>query len=112
MANTQPSLQSIFRETLRSITLHHGSLEFLSPGQIHKILTLFRAGANFSAISASDPNALRWDKLGYTYLLDLAAKDGKNAFVKETPSVEYWDELPSREKIDSMASYLKDVSYR
>ncbi|KAJ5163489.1 D-amino-acid oxidase [Penicillium coprophilum] len=66
------------------------------------------AGANFSAISASDPNALRWDRLGYTYLLDLAAKDGKNAFVKETPSVEYWDELPSREKIESMAAYLKD----
>ena len=46
------------------------------------------------------------------YLLDLAAKDGKNAFVKETPSVEYWDELPDYEKIDSMASYLKDVSSR
>ncbi|OQD71552.1 hypothetical protein PENPOL_c001G03520 [Penicillium polonicum] len=66
------------------------------------------AGANFSAISASDPNALRWDKLGYKYLLGLAAKDGKNAFVKETHSVEYWDELPSRGKIDSMAAYLKD----
>ncbi|KOS48867.1 hypothetical protein ACN38_g87 [Penicillium nordicum] len=66
------------------------------------------AGANFSAISASDPNALRWDKLGYKYLLDLAAKDGKNAFVKETSSVEYWDELPPRGKIDSMAAYLKD----
>lgn len=73
---------------------------------------MFRAGANFSAISTSDPNALRWDKLGYMHLLDLAAKDGKKAFVKETPSVEYWDELPSREKIDSMAAYLKDVSYR
>ncbi|OQE30424.1 hypothetical protein PENFLA_c003G05849 [Penicillium flavigenum] len=66
------------------------------------------AGANFSAISASDPNALRWDKLGYMHLLDLAAKDGQNAYVKETPSVEYWDELPSHEKIDSMAAYLKD----
>ncbi|KAI1837713.1 hypothetical protein DTO006G1_4628 [Penicillium roqueforti] len=66
------------------------------------------AGANFSAISASDPNALRWDKIGYMYLLDLAAKDGKNAFVKETPSVEYWDELPAHEKIDSMVEYLKD----
>jgi hypothetical protein len=72
---------------------------------------VFRAGANFSAISATDPNALRWDKLGYMHLLDLAAKDGQNAYVKETPSVEYWDELPSREKIDSMAAYLKDVSY-
>ncbi|KAJ5130888.1 D-amino-acid oxidase [Penicillium bovifimosum] len=66
------------------------------------------AGANFSALSASDENALRWDKFGYKYLLDLAAKDGKNAFVKETASIEYWDELPSRAKIDSMAEYLKD----
>ncbi|CAG8040219.1 unnamed protein product [Penicillium salamii] len=66
------------------------------------------AGANFSAISASDENALRWDKLGYAHLLDLAAKDGQNAFVKETPSVEYWDDMPSAAKIDSMAGYLKD----
>ncbi|CAI7592674.1 unnamed protein product [Penicillium bialowiezense] len=66
------------------------------------------AGANFSAISASDANALRWDKLGYTYLLDLAARDGRNSYVKETSSTEYWDELPSAAKIDSMAEYLKD----
>ncbi|KAJ5351129.1 D-amino-acid oxidase [Penicillium brevicompactum] len=66
------------------------------------------AGANFSAISASDDNALRWDKLGYTHLLGLAAKDGENSFVKETSSVEYWDELPPATKIDSMAGYLKD----
>ncbi|CAG7923820.1 unnamed protein product [Penicillium olsonii] len=70
------------------------------------------AGANFSAISASDENALRWDKLGYAHLLDLAAKDGRNAYVKETSSIEYWDEAPSAAKIDSMASYLKDVSLK
>lgn len=69
-----------------------------------------RAGANFSAISASDNNALRWDRLGYRHLLKLAAEDGANAFVQETPSTEYWDEMPSREKINSMAGYLKDVS--
>ncbi|CAG8045393.1 unnamed protein product [Penicillium olsonii] len=70
------------------------------------------AGANFSAISASDENALRWDKLGYAHLLDLAAKDGRNAYVKETSSIEYWDEAPSAAKIDSMARYLKDVSLK
>lgn len=74
------------------------------------ILTRSRAGANFSALSASDKNALRWDKLGYKYLLNLAAKDGKQAFVQETSSKEYWDEMPSRTKLDSMASYLKNVS--
>ncbi|OQE13998.1 hypothetical protein PENFLA_c041G07904 [Penicillium flavigenum] len=66
------------------------------------------AGANFSALSASDKNALRWDQLGYKHLLKLAAQDGKKAFVRETPSTEYWDEMPSRTKLDSMASYLKD----
>ncbi|OGE58327.1 hypothetical protein PENARI_c001G06425 [Penicillium arizonense] len=66
------------------------------------------AGANFSAISASDANALRWDKLGYAYLLSLAAKDDKDAFVKESTSTEYWDEMPSPAKIDSMAKYLKN----
>ncbi|CAI7570261.1 unnamed protein product [Penicillium glandicola] len=66
------------------------------------------AGANFSALSASDKNALRWDQLGYKHLLKLAAQDGMNAFVRETPSIEYWDEMPSRTKLDSMASYLKN----
>ncbi|OQD61822.1 hypothetical protein PENPOL_c015G00529 [Penicillium polonicum] len=66
------------------------------------------AGANFSALSASDKNALRWDQLGYKHLLKLAAQDGIKAFVRETPSTEYWDEMPSRTKLDSMASYLKD----
>ncbi|KAF4762911.1 hypothetical protein N7455_009918 [Penicillium solitum] len=66
------------------------------------------AGANFSALSASDKNALRWDQLGYKHLLKLAAQDGINALVRETPSTEYWDEMPSRTKLDSMASYLKD----
>ncbi|KAJ5506420.1 D-amino-acid oxidase [Penicillium expansum] len=66
------------------------------------------AGANFSALSASDKNALRWDQLGYKHLLKLAAQDGMKAFVRETPSTEYWDEMPSRTKLNSMASYLKD----
>ncbi|KAJ5748325.1 uncharacterized protein N7511_010021 [Penicillium nucicola] len=74
----------------------------------NETIVIVGAGANFSAISASDENALRWDKLGYAYLLDLASKDGKNAFVKESPSTEYWDELPSSTKIDSMAKYLKN----
>ncbi|CAI7650846.1 unnamed protein product [Penicillium palitans] len=68
------------------------------------------AGANFSALSASDKNALRWDQLGYKHLLKLAAQDGVKAFVRETPSTEYWDEMPSRTKLDSMASYLKDIA--
>ncbi|KAJ5624101.1 D-amino-acid oxidase [Penicillium lagena] len=68
------------------------------------------AGANFSAISSSNENALRWDKIGYKYLLRLAAQDGSKAFVQETPSTEYWDEMPSQAKLKSMADYLKDFS--
>lgn len=76
-----------------------------------KILILpNRAGANFSAISASDPNALRWDKLGYASMVKLAEERGKEAFISKTPSFEYWDEMPSKAKIDSMAGYLRDVS--
>jgi D-amino-acid oxidase len=69
-----------------------------------------RAGANFSAISGGDANALRWDKLGYGYMMRLAKEHGVESCISETPSFEYWDDMPSRTKIDSMAEYLKDVS--
>jgi D-amino-acid oxidase len=69
-----------------------------------------RAGANFSAISGGDANALRWDKLGYGHMMKLAEEHGIEACISKTPSFEYWDEMPSRTKIDSMAEYLKDVS--
>lgn len=70
-----------------------------------------RAGANFSAISGGDANALRWDKLGYAHMMKLAEKHGVEACISKTPSFEYWDEMPSRTKINSMAQYLKDVGY-
>ncbi|KAH7401172.1 hypothetical protein DE146DRAFT_736110 [Phaeosphaeria sp. MPI-PUGE-AT-0046c] len=66
------------------------------------------AGANFSAISGGDPNALRWDKLGYGHMMKLAEMHGEEACIAKTPSFEYWDEVPSRAKIDSMAQYLHD----
>jgi D-amino-acid oxidase len=69
-----------------------------------------RAGANFSAISGNDANALRWDKLGYSQMMKFAEERGVEAYIAKTPSFEYWDEMPSRTKIDSMAEYLRDVS--
>ncbi|KAF2441398.1 FAD dependent oxidoreductase [Karstenula rhodostoma CBS 690.94] len=66
------------------------------------------AGANFSAISGGDANALRWDKYGYEHMLKLAEEHGTEACISKTPSFEYWDELPSPTKIESMAEYLKD----
>ncbi|OAK93753.1 nucleotide-binding domain-containing protein [Phaeosphaeriaceae sp. SRC1lsM3a] len=66
------------------------------------------AGANFSAISGGDTNALRWDRLGYEHMMKFAEKHGDEACVAKTQSFEYWDEVPSRVKIDSMAEYLQD----
>jgi D-amino-acid oxidase len=43
-------------------------------------------------------------------MMKLAEEHGKEAHIAKTPSFEYWDEMPSREKIDSMAEYLQDVS--
>ena len=68
-----------------------------------------RAGANFSAISGSDKNALIWDKAGYKRLMKLAATDGPAAAIRKTQSFEYWDEKPTEEKLKSLADYLEDV---
>jgi D-amino-acid oxidase len=43
-------------------------------------------------------------------MMKLAEEHGIEACISKTPSIEYWDEMPSRTKIDSMAEYLKDVS--
>ncbi|KAI8939856.1 hypothetical protein NX059_003591 [Plenodomus lindquistii] len=68
------------------------------------------AGANFSAISGGDANALRWDKLGYSHMMKLAETCGEEAYISKTPSFEYWDEMPPQNKIDSMSGYLKDFT--
>ncbi|KAF4807599.1 D-amino-acid oxidase [Colletotrichum siamense] len=67
-----------------------------------------RAGANFSAILGSDTNALRWDRLGYSHLTQLATSLGRESFVQRTSSIEYWDEAVSDDKIKSMSEYLED----
>lgn len=69
----------------------------------------FRAGCNFSAISGSDANALRWDRVGYSHLCKLASEAEEEAFVKRTPSIEMWDEEIPHEKIKHMSDYLEDV---
>lgn len=69
-----------------------------------------RAGANFSAISGGDKNALRWDKLGYESMMKLAEERGVEACIAKTQSLEYWDKMPPRTKIESMSGYLRDVN--
>jgi D-amino-acid oxidase len=71
---------------------------------------LHRAGANFSAISGNDANALRWDKEGYLAMWKLIEEGGVEAkFLKKTNSTEYFDKYPDPKKVDSMKTYLKDV---
>lgn len=68
-----------------------------------------RAGCNFSAISGSDANALRWDRLGYMHLCKLASEKPQETCVSRTPSIEFWDANVPEDKIKSMSEYLEDV---
>lgn len=103
------SSQNICQEIHQSIILLLGTFPLTASRDSLK-LTQTRAGANFSAISGGDTNALRWDRLGYEHMMKFAEKHGDEACVAKTQSFEYWDEVPSRVKIDSMAEYLQDVS--
>ncbi|EOA89981.1 uncharacterized protein SETTUDRAFT_159528 [Exserohilum turcica Et28A] len=76
------------------------SIEYTSPW----------AGANFSAISGADTNALIWDKAGYKRLMKLATTDGPAAAIKKTQSFEFWDERPAEQKLKSLADYLEDFT--
>uniref|UniRef100_A0A8H7NI39 FAD dependent oxidoreductase domain-containing protein n=1 Tax=Bionectria ochroleuca TaxID=29856 RepID=A0A8H7NI39_BIOOC len=78
------------------------------PGDTAPSYTSPWAGCNFSAISGRDKNALRWDKKGYAHLSSLAAMDSSKTFVRETESIEYWDDDVPEEKIQDMAEYLKN----
>lgn len=70
----------------------------------------YRAGANFSGISGGDANALRWDRAGYTLMMEMIDKKTTEAkFLAKTDSTEYWDEMPQPDKIQSMTEYLRDV---
>jgi hypothetical protein len=69
-----------------------------------------RAGANFSGISGGDANALRWDRAGYTLMVEMIDKQMTEAkYLAKTDSTEYWDEMPQPDKIQSMTEYLRDV---
>ncbi|KAI1364782.1 nucleotide-binding domain-containing protein [Xylaria arbuscula] len=80
--------------------------EYTSPWQVNSGPQ--RAGCNFSAISGTDPNALKWDRAGYMYLGKLAAQSPDQAYVLRTPSIEYWDEDIPHDKIQTMSEYLED----
>ncbi|KAL6835692.1 hypothetical protein J3E69DRAFT_373000 [Trichoderma sp. SZMC 28015] len=78
------------------------------PGDTSLYYTSPWAGCNFSAISGTDDNALRWDSLGYAHLSKLATECPEEAYVHWTPSFELWDEDVPSDKIQHMSGYLKD----
>ncbi|KAI9150451.1 esterase lipase [Paramyrothecium foliicola] len=78
------------------------------PGDTSITYTSPWAGCNFSAISGSDANALRWDQLGYAHLTRLATEDSSGSYVQRTPSTEFWDEDVPLDKIKAMSEYLED----
>ena len=78
----------------------------------HVYLMCSRAGGNFSGISGSDKNALHWDRLGYLTMMDLVERSAEEAkYLAKTESTEYWDEMPSSDKVGSITEYLRDVSH-
>ncbi|EUC29224.1 hypothetical protein COCCADRAFT_107125 [Bipolaris zeicola 26-R-13] len=80
------------------------------PGDTSVNYTSPWAGANFSAISGSDANALTWDKAGYKRLMKLADTHGSIAAISKTQSLEFWDEKPAEQKLQSLAGYLEDFT--
>ncbi|KAJ4420835.1 D-aspartate oxidase [Gnomoniopsis sp. IMI 355080] len=78
------------------------------PGDTSSTYTSPWAGCNFSAISGTDENALKWDRMGYSHLSRLASQCPEKAFVRWTPSIELWDEDVPAERIHHMSEYLKD----
>lgn len=71
-----------------------------------------RAGCNYSGVSGSSEDQLRWDRLGYSHLAKLVAEKGDEAYVVRTPSIEFWDEGIPGNKLDDIRDYLEDVSDR
>ncbi|KAJ3545788.1 hypothetical protein NM208_g2336 [Fusarium decemcellulare] len=78
------------------------------PGDTALTYTSPWAGCNFSAISGTDANALRWDKVGYFHLSQLASEKPQETYVRRTPSTEMWDDNVPHDKIKAMSEYLED----
>ncbi|ABN68145.2 D-aspartate oxidase [Scheffersomyces stipitis CBS 6054] len=67
------------------------------------------AGGNFSCITDDDPKTLFYDKHTYTNLSRLQKElGGAPCGLDRYISTEYWDTKPSKEKIESLASYLQE----
>ncbi|CAB40174.1 D-amino-acid oxidase [Schizosaccharomyces pombe] len=65
------------------------------------------AGANFCSISATDDNALRWDKITYHRFAYLA-KTRPEAGIRFADLRELWEYEPKHDKIRSWNTYVRD----
>lgn len=67
------------------------------------------AGGNFSCISPSDAQTLKFDKYTYSNLHRVQkALGGPECGLDQLPSSEFWDTYPGDDKINSLSSYLTD----
>lgn len=67
------------------------------------------AGGNFSCITGDDPETLAFDKHSYTNLQKVQEKlGGSKCGLDRYESTEYWDTTPSKEKRESLKSYLEE----
>ncbi|KAL7782688.1 FAD dependent oxidoreductase [Trichoderma afarasin] len=78
------------------------------PGDTAPLYTSLWAGCNYSGVSGSSENQLRWDRMGYSHLAKLAVEKGHDAYVVRTPSIEFWDEGIPGNKLDDIRDYLED----
>ncbi|PHH76175.1 hypothetical protein CDD82_4115 [Ophiocordyceps australis] len=92
----------------RGLGAHVTILAQFLPGDTAPDYTSPWAGCNFSAVSGTDENALRWDRMGYAHLQTLASELPKESFVSRTRSLEYWDKNAPHDKVKTMATYLED----
>ncbi|UKZ74927.1 hypothetical protein TrVFT333_002597 [Trichoderma virens FT-333] len=82
------------------------------PGDTSANYTSPWAGCNFSGISGTDANAIKWDRLGYAHLTKLASEQGDEAYIRRTDSIEYWDEHVPHDKIKAISEYLEDLQFK
>ncbi|PVH15173.1 uncharacterized protein CXQ87_003010 [Candidozyma duobushaemuli] len=85
--------------------------EFL-PGDESIKYTSPYAGGNFSCITGDDPQTLAFDEMTYKELGRLQHfLGGYKCGLDRVKSTEYWDTRPSDEKLNSLESYLYDLSF-
>lgn len=95
--------------------MHPGDISIIAeflPGDESIEYTSPYAGGNFSCISGDDKEILAYDKMTYQELGRLQHfLGGYKCGLDRMKSTEYWETRPSDEKLNSLESYLYDLSF-